>query len=72
MRTVRRTAVVVPATWGTLIVLLITPSPLPESRRYRIYSPASVGLWLLSMLVTPFVTVVLRWDWINKPCRRTA
>ncbi|MGP9017572.1 hypothetical protein ACT1U9_04075 [Streptomyces sp. BR1] len=72
MRTVWRTAVVVLSTWGILIVLLLAPAPLPENLRYQIYSPASVGLWFLSMLVTPFVTVFLRWDWITKPRRRAA
>lgn len=51
--TAARTAAVVPATWTTLILLLLAPSPLPEHWRYYICSPASVGLWLLAMLVSP-------------------
>ncbi|MFD9791413.1 hypothetical protein ACFWXK_10725 [Streptomyces sp. NPDC059070] len=72
MRTVWRATVVVLVTWGILIVLLLAPAPLPETWRYRIYSPASVGLWFLAMLLTPFVTVYLRWPWIRNPRRRRA
>ncbi|MEU9148152.1 hypothetical protein [Streptomyces sp. NPDC048349] len=53
-------------TWGVLIVLFLAPSPLPESWRYYIYSPASVGLWMLAMLVSPFVICVAKWEWIKK------
>ncbi|MFI1106292.1 hypothetical protein [Streptomyces melanogenes] len=67
LRTAWRTAAVVLGTWGALIVLLLAPAPLPEAWRYRIYSPASVGLWFLSTLVAPFATCYRAWRWITKP-----
>ncbi|MFD7258826.1 hypothetical protein [Streptomyces sp. NPDC059874] len=62
-------AVVVLATWAGLSVLFIAPSPLPEQWRYYIYSPASVGLWMLVMLVmliAPFVACAAQWKWIRR------
>ncbi|MFF8731651.1 hypothetical protein ACF073_34950 [Streptomyces sp. NPDC015171] len=60
-----RMAAVVLATWAVLIVLLLAPSPLPEHWRYYIYSPASVCLWLLAMLVAPAVVCTVKWPWIT-------
>ncbi|MFE7267982.1 hypothetical protein ACFU9B_39250 [Streptomyces sp. NPDC057592] len=63
--TAARMAAAVLATWATLILLLLAPSPLPEHWRYYIYSPASVGLWLLAMLVAPVVVCIVKWPWIK-------
>lgn len=56
-------------TWAVLIVLLLAPSPLPEQWRYYIYSPASVGLWMLAMLVAPVVVCFVKWPWIKSGSR---
>lgn len=60
-----RMAAAVLVTWTALIVLLLAPSPLPEHWRYYIYSPASVGLWLLAMVVAPVVVCIAKWRWIK-------
>jgi hypothetical protein len=60
-----RTAAAVLATWVVLFVLLLAPSLLPERWQYYVYSPASVGLWLLAMLVAPFVVCFVKWPWIR-------
>ncbi|MEW2398105.1 hypothetical protein [Streptomyces sp. NPDC046862] len=60
-----RMAAAVLVTWAALIALLLAPSPLPEHWRYYIYSPASVGLWLLAMLVAPAVVCTVKWPWIK-------
>lgn len=60
-----RMAAAVLATWATLILLLLAPSLLPEHWQYYIYSPASVCLWLLAMLVAPFVVCFVKWPWIK-------
>ncbi|MFF2026189.1 hypothetical protein ACFVW2_30890 [Streptomyces sp. NPDC058171] len=58
-------------TWVVLIVLLVAPSALlPQRWHYYIYSPASVGLWLLTALVAPFVVCVAYWPWIRPSSRR--
>ncbi|MGW6056696.1 hypothetical protein [Streptomyces sp. NPDC055189] len=59
-------AAVTLAGWGGLLVLLVAPSLLPVAWHYYIYSPASVGLWLLSMFLSPFVACAMKWDWIRK------
>lgn len=51
-------------TWAALVVLFVAPSVLPEQWRYYIYSPASAGLWMLTMLVAPFVVCAFTWRWI--------
>ncbi|MGX1482983.1 endonuclease/exonuclease/phosphatase (EEP) superfamily protein YafD [Streptomyces griseus] len=56
-------------TWAVLVVLLLAPSPLPEHWRYYIYSPASVGLWMLTMLVAPPVVCAVKWQWIKSGSR---
>ncbi|MEV0528698.1 hypothetical protein AB0I66_35295 [Streptomyces sp. NPDC050439] len=61
-----RIAAVTLAVWGGLIVLLLAPSLLPVAWHYYIYSPASVGLWMLSMLISPFMACTIRWQWIKK------
>ncbi|MFD9029535.1 hypothetical protein [Streptomyces parvulus] len=60
-----RMAAAVLVTWTALIVLLLAPSPLPEHWRYYFYSPASVILWLLAMLVAPVVVCTVKWPWIK-------
>ncbi|MFF5393294.1 hypothetical protein ACFY5H_34155 [Streptomyces sp. NPDC013012] len=58
-------AAAVLATWAMLILLLLAPSLLPEHWRYYIYSPASMGLWLLAVLVAPVVVCVVKGPWIK-------
>ncbi|MFD7198680.1 hypothetical protein [Streptomyces sp. NPDC059893] len=53
-------------TWVALTVLFLAPSALPTTWQYYIYSPASVGLWLLAMLFGPVITVFLKWNWIRR------
>lgn len=60
-----RMAVSLLVTWAVLVVLFLAPSPLPEQWRYYIYSPASVGLWMLTMLVAPIVVCTVKWRWIK-------
>jgi hypothetical protein len=60
-----RMAAAVLVTWAALIALLLAPSPLPEQWHHYIYSPASVGLWLLAMLVAPVVVCTVKWPWIK-------
>ncbi|WP_327269461.1 hypothetical protein OG233_20495 [Streptomyces sp. NBC_01218] len=64
MTAVRLVAAVV-ITWGALVVLLLAPSALPASWQYYVYSPASVGLWILTMLVAPVVACFVTWPWIR-------
>ncbi|MFE5208906.1 hypothetical protein [Streptomyces sp. NPDC056600] len=63
--TVVRAAAVVLLTWVVLFLLLVAPSLLPPRWQYYVYSPASVGLWMLSLLVAPFVTCAFAWRWIR-------
>ncbi|MFE6365926.1 hypothetical protein ACFVP3_38935 [Streptomyces sp. NPDC057806] len=63
---VARIAAVTWAVWGVLVVLLLAPSLLPVAWHYYMYSPASVGLWMLSMLISPFVVCVVKWEWIKE------
>ncbi|MGC2999765.1 hypothetical protein ACPF8X_15705 [Streptomyces sp. G35A] len=58
-------AVVVLVTWAALVLLLLAPSLLPEQWHYYIYSPASVGLWMLTTLVAPIVVCTVAWRWIK-------
>lgn len=61
-----RMAAVTLAVWGVLVSLLLAPSFLPVAWHYYIYSPASVGLWLLAMFISPFVACAVKWDWIRR------
>ncbi|MGW6142831.1 hypothetical protein ACWFRM_43430 [Streptomyces sp. NPDC055144] len=63
--TAARMIIVVAVTWVVLTVLFLAPSALPASWQYYIYSPASVGLWMLAMLFGPVITVFLKWKWIR-------
>ncbi|MFD7685217.1 hypothetical protein [Streptomyces sp. NPDC059781] len=50
-----------PVTWAALILLPLAPSLLPEQWHHYVYSPASVGLWMPTMVVAPVVVcAVLR------------
>ncbi|MER5445925.1 hypothetical protein ABT052_12605 [Streptomyces sp. NPDC002766] len=71
MTAVRGVAAVL-ATWLALTLLFVAPAPLPERWLYVIYSPASVGLWMLTMLVAPFVVCTLAWPWIRSGSGRPA
>ncbi|MEV3871979.1 hypothetical protein [Streptomyces sp. NPDC049906] len=61
-----RMVVTVLVTWIVLVVMLLAPSALPLRWHYYVYSPASVGLWFLAVLVVPVVVCVLRWPWIRR------
>ncbi|MFD5049957.1 hypothetical protein [Streptomyces tendae] len=63
--TAARMAAAVLATWAALILLLLAPSLLPEHWHYYIYSPATVGLWLLALLVAPVMVCIVKWPWIK-------
>ncbi|WP_190086319.1 hypothetical protein [Streptomyces longisporoflavus] len=56
---------VVAVTWTTLIVSFLAPSALPSAWQYYVYSPASVGLWLLAVLFAPLIAVAVKWPWIK-------
>ncbi|MFC8367366.1 MULTISPECIES: hypothetical protein [unclassified Streptomyces] len=58
-------AAAVLGTWTALVLLLLAPSLLPEQWHYYVYSPASVGLWMVAMLVAPVVTCAVAWRWIR-------
>ncbi|MEV0847786.1 hypothetical protein AB0J21_18275 [Streptomyces sp. NPDC049954] len=45
-------------------MLFAAPSALPEQWQYYVYSPATVGLWLLTLPIAPFVVCALTWPWI--------
>ncbi|MFF2147086.1 hypothetical protein [Kitasatospora sp. NPDC058190] len=59
------------AAWAALIALFLLPLVLPDRWQYYIYSPASVALWMLSMLVGPVVTCVVARRWIRIGVRKT-
>ncbi|MFF2548407.1 hypothetical protein ACFVUY_38435 [Kitasatospora sp. NPDC058063] len=59
-------------TWVTLIALLLLPALLPNRWQYYIYSPASVALWMLSMLVGPALACAGNRHWIRNGVRRAA
>lgn len=63
-------AATVCATWGVLIVLLLAPALLPAGWHHYIYSPAGVGLWMLSMLVAPFVVCAVKGKWVKDGGKR--
>ncbi|GAA1229934.1 hypothetical protein GCM10009665_20470 [Kitasatospora nipponensis] len=54
------------ATWVALVALLLCPLLLPDQWQYYVYSPASVGLWMLSMLGGPVVACAVNWRWIRQ------
>ncbi|MBV6698455.1 hypothetical protein [Kitasatospora aureofaciens] len=62
-----RVVIVVFGTWLALIALLFLPALLPARWQYYIYSPASVGLWMLSMLVAPIPACLVLRKWISAP-----
>ncbi|CAL9665414.1 hypothetical protein SUDANB176_07197 [Streptomyces sp. enrichment culture] len=59
-----RAAGAVAATWSVLVVLVFLPSLLPPHQQYYFYSVASVGLWMLSMLVAPVLVCIASRKWI--------
>ncbi|MFI6645772.1 hypothetical protein [Streptomyces sp. NPDC050504] len=63
---VARVAAVALAVWGMLVVLVLAPSLLPKAWQYYLYSPASTGLWVLAMFVSPFVACFIKWQWIKE------
>ncbi|MGW4019872.1 hypothetical protein [Streptomyces sp. NPDC005009] len=63
--TVVRVAATVLGAWTALVLLLLAPSLLPERWHHYVYSPASVGLWMLTMLVAPVVACTVAWRWIR-------
>ncbi|MFD7453139.1 hypothetical protein [Kitasatospora sp. NPDC059827] len=65
MDVVARAVIVWMATWGALVTLLLLPLLLPDRWHYYIYSPASEGLWMLSVLVGPFAAGGVGRRWIR-------
>ncbi|MEU6239254.1 hypothetical protein [Kitasatospora sp. NPDC047058] len=53
------------ATWVALVVLYLSPVVLPDQWQYYVYSPASAGLWMLSMVGGPPLVCVLNRRWIR-------
>ncbi|MCP2313770.1 hypothetical protein [Kitasatospora paracochleata] len=59
---------VVVATWLLLTGLFLLPVPLiPESWGPVVHSPATVGLWLLSLPVAPVLGCFALRRWIARP-----
>ncbi|MGW2787286.1 hypothetical protein ACWC3X_39765 [Streptomyces populi] len=52
-------------TWLALVLVIALPALLPERWAYYMISPASVGLWMLSMLVGPVVVCWKLRSWIR-------
>ncbi|GAA3014560.1 hypothetical protein [Kitasatospora sp. NPDC006786] len=67
-----RAVITVLTTWATLVALLLLPTLLPNRWQYYIYSPASVALWMLSMLVGPALACAGNRQWIRNGVRRAA
>lgn len=65
MATAGRMAAAVLGTWTALVLLLLAPSLLPERWHYYVYSPASVGLWMVAVLVAPVVVCAVARRWIR-------
>ncbi|MFE0509132.1 hypothetical protein [Streptomyces sp. NPDC058964] len=64
--TAGRAVCAVIATWLVLVVLLFLPCLFPTRWMYYIYSPASVGLWMLAMAVAPVAVLIVKREWIRK------
>ncbi|MGX2994556.1 hypothetical protein JNUCC64_09695 [Streptomyces sp. JNUCC 64] len=63
---VARLAGAVLGTWTVLLLAVLAPSALlPTDWHYYVYSPASVGLWVLTMLIGPPVVCFAVWPWIR-------
>ncbi|WP_441251425.1 hypothetical protein [Kitasatospora sp. McL0602] len=70
IRVAARAALVVLGSWAVLVVLLVLPGVVfPTGWQWYIYSPASVGLWMLSLPVVPLFACKAASGWIN-PGRR--
>ncbi|MDX2524555.1 hypothetical protein ACSCB1_03405 [Streptomyces europaeiscabiei] len=53
-------------TWLLLCAVIAFPALLPARWEYYLISPASVGLWLITMLVSPFVVCWRLRRWIAR------
>ncbi|MHB9861024.1 hypothetical protein [Streptomyces sp. YIM S03343] len=62
---VSKAVLTVMGTWLVLVLAIMLPALLPERWEYYIISPASVGLWTLSMLVGPVVVCWKLRSWIR-------
>lgn len=71
MDVVARVVITWIATWLTLLALFFLPLALPNRWQYYIYSPASVGLWMLSKLGGPVVACAVNRRWIRCGVRKT-
>jgi hypothetical protein len=69
MVAVRMTVTVLVAL-AVLIVLLLAPSLLPAGWQYYVYLPASVGLWMSTTLIAPFVACAAKREWIKTGGKR--
>jgi hypothetical protein len=59
-----RVIAVVVSTWFALCTLVLLPALLPDRFQYYIYSPASVGLWMVSLLMVPLLACIVLRKWI--------
>ncbi|MFG2843652.1 hypothetical protein ACGF12_10830 [Kitasatospora sp. NPDC048296] len=70
MGLVARAVITWMATWAALVVLFLLPTTLPDRWQYYIYSPASIGLWWLSVLAGPVVACAANRRWIRTGVRK--
>ena len=52
-------------TWVALMLAIALPALLPDRWEYYMISPASVGLWMISMLVGPVAVCWKLRSWIR-------
>ncbi|MEV7866098.1 hypothetical protein AB0P17_08335 [Streptomyces sp. NPDC088124] len=69
---VSKAVLVVVGTWLLLCAVIAFPPLLPARWEYYLISPASVGLWLIAMLVTPFAVCWRLRRWIVSRSPRSA
>ncbi|MFE9093044.1 hypothetical protein [Streptomyces sp. NPDC007264] len=62
---VSKVVLTVMGTWLALLLVIAFPALLPERWEYYLISPASVGLWMLSMLFGPVVVCWKLRSWIR-------
>ncbi|KAB1989908.1 hypothetical protein [Streptomyces triticiradicis] len=62
---VSKAVLTVMGTWLVLVLVIALPALLPERWEYYMISPASVVLWMLSMLVGPVVVCWKLRSWIR-------
>ncbi|MFJ1926939.1 hypothetical protein G3I76_42105 [Streptomyces sp. SID11233] len=60
-----KTFLTVLGTWVILLLAVALPGLLPARWQYYIYSPASVGLWMIAMIVAPILVCWKLRHWIR-------